>query len=156
MCIQKKWYQDVQETITLPSSQHYSWKQTQITNLGVHQEMNGQIKYIIHTPPHHTTLQYHQSLYITCSVRTRLPVCMFSGMSIWHWTSNWCALPWGRLLLLLPVYLRSHHTLCWIEAIWAVPPPLWHIHWCLPYSAHMWVIMSLELSMYSFWLSYET
>lgn len=23
-------------------------------------------------------------------------VCLFSGLTLWHWTASWCALPWGR------------------------------------------------------------
>lgn len=24
-----------------------------------------------------------------------LPVYVVSGLTIWHWTNNWCVLPWG-------------------------------------------------------------
>lgn len=30
---------------------------------------------------------------ITCQVHVMLFVCMFSELTVWYWTSNWCALP---------------------------------------------------------------
>lgn len=26
-----------------------------------------------------------------------LLVCVFLGLTIWYWATNWCALPWGGL-----------------------------------------------------------
>lgn len=40
-----------------------------------------------------------------CSVCRLLPICMFSGMTVWHWTTVWCALPWGRPALPFPAFL---------------------------------------------------
>lgn len=31
---------------------------------------------------------------------------MFSGLTIWYWVANWCALPRGRLFLLLAALLK--------------------------------------------------
>lgn len=42
---------------------------------------------------------------ITCPVCIMLLVCMFSGLSIWYWMNNWCALPWLRLFLPLSAFL---------------------------------------------------
>lgn len=40
-----------------------------------------------------------------CSVCRRLPICMFSGMTVWHWTTVWCARPWGGPPLPLPAFV---------------------------------------------------
>ena len=37
--------------------------------------------------------------YTTCSASVMLLVCMFSGLTIWGWVTNFCALSWERLFL---------------------------------------------------------
>lgn len=32
---------------------------------------------------------------ITCSVHILLPACLLSWLTVWHWTANCCARPWG-------------------------------------------------------------
>jgi hypothetical protein len=45
---------------------------------------------------------------------------MFSGLTVWNWTIDWCALPWEGLplpLLALPVAFSLRR----VEASWAFP-----------------------------------
>lgn len=44
-------------------------------------------------------------LNITCSVHIILHVCLFSELTIWHWTNNWCPLPCGGTPVLSPAFL---------------------------------------------------
>lgn len=44
-------------------------------------------------------------LSVTCPVCIRLFVCICSGMTMWHWMNEWCALPQEGALLLLPTLL---------------------------------------------------
>lgn len=59
-----------------------------------------------------------------------LPICIFSGVTIWHWTINWCAHPWRRSSLLLPDFLNCLWYLCRVKNLWTFCHPLWHVHWC--------------------------
>jgi hypothetical protein len=34
-----------------------------------------------------------------------LLLCLFSGLTVWHWTANCCASPWGRLSLCISALL---------------------------------------------------
>lgn len=63
--------------------------------------------YICHT-------YIHSPNYILLSL-LMLFVCMFSGLAIWYWITNWCVLPWGRLLLPESV-LIAYGSLYRIEA----------------------------------------
>ena len=33
----------------------------------------------------------------TCLVYIVFLVCMFPGMTIYYWITDWCVLPWGRI-----------------------------------------------------------
>lgn len=55
-------------------------------------------------PPIHLSLlsvKFVASLWIIVYI---LLVCLFSGITICNWRTNWPALPWGRLFLVLFVY----------------------------------------------------
>lgn len=56
----------------------------------------------------------HNPNYILLSL-LMLVVCMFSGLAIWYCITNWCVLPWGRLLLPESV-LIAYSSLYRIEA----------------------------------------
>lgn len=36
-------------------------------------------------------------------------LCVFSGLTIWHWVTNWYALPWVSPFLLLSAFLSCLH-----------------------------------------------
>ena len=57
---------------------------------------------------------------------------MFSGLTIWHWLTNWCAVPRRRLFLLLSHSWVAVGSLDGLEAPWSFPWPLWHAHSCSP------------------------
>lgn len=81
---------------------------------------------------------------------------MFSGLTIWYWITNWCALLGGKIFLpnstlivysslyrieasdLSPIYTYN------IEALWSFPYPNYHdhIHLC---SAHVQAVMLWDL-----------
>lgn len=46
------------------------------------------------------------SLNITCWIHIVLFVCIYSGMTIWHWTIGCCGCPWEGLPLSLPSLLH--------------------------------------------------
>lgn len=46
---------------------------------------------------------------------------MISGLTIWYWITNLCALPWGRLFLLLSSSFIACNSLGWVDAFWAFP-----------------------------------
>lgn len=50
-------------------------------------------------------LYIHKCISTSCSVCILLPVCMFLELNSWYWITNWCALSWGRLFLLLSAFL---------------------------------------------------
>lgn len=37
---------------------------------------------------------------------------MFSKLTLWHWTSNWCGLPWRGAPLLLPYHTQLPVVVC--------------------------------------------
>lgn len=39
-------------------------------------------------------------------VHMTLLACLFSGLVVWHWETNWCVMIWRKPLLLLPVLLN--------------------------------------------------
>lgn len=40
---------------------------------------------------------------------------MFSGLTIWYWTGNFCTLPEGKLFLPLSAFLVAHSSLPRVE-----------------------------------------
>lgn len=44
-----------------------------------------------------------------------LPVCMFSGLTIWQWTTNRCALPWGGSPTLPTPNFTQLPVILWVE-----------------------------------------
>ena len=64
-------------------------------------------------------------LYVTCSISTMRLLGICSGLTIWHWKTGCCALPQGRLPLLLLAFLCAGLS----------PRGLFHCaiwHWCRP------------------------
>lgn len=59
-----------------------------------------------------------------------LLVYIFSCLIIWHWTANYCSLPWGRPPLLLPAFLIAFGSLCRVEVWQTFLHSVWHVHWC--------------------------
>lgn len=47
--------------------------------------------------------------------------------------ANWCVLPWGKLIFLLPAFPVAHSSLDRVEALWAFVYPVWHIHFHLSF-----------------------
>lgn len=81
-------------------------------------------------------------LNMTCSVCKMLLACAFSGLTTWHRTTHWHALPCGRPPLLLPVLLSPP---CRFEASSCL------IHLLVPScSAHIWPVMLVRLHGCSF------
>lgn len=53
-------------------------------------------------------------------------MCMFAGLTIWYWVTNWCALPGGGYLSLTQQSLVACGSLSKAEAWWALSHPcLW-------------------------------
>jgi hypothetical protein len=56
---------------------------------------------------------------------------MFSGLIIWCWINNWCALPWGRLLLqhsafLSCIWVNNEHSFVYLQDCgWGFIPRRW-------------------------------
>lgn len=69
----------------------------------------------------------HTFLNIILWVHIMLLACMFSGLTCWHWTTKWCALPWGSPLP-LPALLNCLECFVYgwvfLVALYLVCPPL--------------------------------
>lgn len=50
-----------------------------------------------------------------------LPCIFFSGLIIWHQTTNQCVLPQGELLLWSTAFLVAYSSLCEVETSWDFP-----------------------------------
>ena len=101
-----------------------------------------------------TYLYTHRYIFLsmTCSVGTVLLVCIFSGLTIGHWIASWCAFLWRRPPLLSQLSsVACSFFLCRVEALWAFPSSLWHVHWCHPCSAHVWAVIFVRLYGCNFW-----
>lgn len=61
------------------------------------------------------------------NVISLLLLCLFSGLTIWYQTDNWCTLPWGRLLLSFSEFLSCLEVfLHRAEPPWAEQLSAWH------------------------------
>lgn len=83
----------------------------------------------------------HIFLNIACWVHLMLPVCMTSGLTFWHWKTNWCYLSWESYLSCAQLSSVAYNSLCRIETSWAFPRTVWHIHWLHSCSAHTLSVM---------------
>ena len=53
----------------------------------------------------HVYMYMHICINPTCLDHIMVLMCVFSRLTIWHWTTNWCTFPWERPPLLLPAFL---------------------------------------------------
>lgn len=51
--------------------------------------------------------------YLICII---LFACVFSELSIWHWTTTWYALLWGRVISTVPRFMQLPSSSCRVEA----------------------------------------
>lgn len=77
---------------------------------------------------------------ITCSDHIMLLLCVFSGMTVEYWITNWCALLGDDYPSHSQLSSVAYSSLCRAEALWAFPHLLGHVHWCISYSAHIWAL----------------
>lgn len=57
-----------------------------------------------------------------CSDHITILACMFSGQILGHWKNN-CVLSCDQL------YSVAYSPLWTVGSLWALPYPLWYIHW---------------------------
>lgn len=87
----------------------------------------------LHSPSNSWLLSFlnccyvHVCICITCSVHIMFLVRMLSGLTIWHWTTNFCALLWGPHLPCSQLYFVASGSLSRTEALWTLS--LLHVHW---------------------------
>lgn len=86
-------------------------------------------------------------LNLTYSLNIILLVCMFTWLIIWHWTTSWCILYWGKPLLFLPAFLGCPQFYVQGWSSWFFFCLLWHVHWYHSFSAHAFEVM-LDLFAY--------
>lgn len=95
-------------------------------------------------------------------VHMTLLACLFSGLVVWHWETNWCVMIWRKPLLLLPVLLSLlEFFLLFYICVCRVMPSLtflewvWHVLWCFPFPAQAWAVVFVKFYGCSFWCQYQ-
>lgn len=74
-------------------------------------------------------------LNMNCWVNIMLLVCIFSEITIWHWTIYQCALSWSTSPFHSQLYSVACDSSCMVVASQVFPCLFWHICWCHPCSA---------------------
>lgn len=78
----------------------------------------------------------HMYIHMCVHVSVSVCACVFSGLSIWHWSNNGVLSARENHLSCSHLSSVAHSSLCSGEAFWDFPYLHWHAHWCCPFLVH--------------------
>lgn len=90
-----------------------------------------------------------------------LLACLFSGLVVWHWATNWCVVIWGRGSHFSCSHLYSVSCSGFFLCVCRFMPSLaflewiWHVYWCFPWHAQAWAVVFVKFYGCSFLCRYQ-